>query len=178
MKKSDSELANLKNVETTALMDGAKEGLQHDQALVVKKRAGANVNAYLILKQGNKILLHLRKNTGYCDGMWSLVAGHVENGESATVAMIREAYEEIGIKLSHDQIKVVHVMHRQTNRLNVDIFFDCSSWEGIIKNCEPEKCERLDFFSLENLPPNMVDYNVIALKAALNKEFYSEQGWD
>lgn len=57
--------------------------------------------------------------------MWSLVAGHVENGESATAAMIRETYEEIGITLSPDQIKVVHVMHRQTNRLNVDIFSDC-----------------------------------------------------
>ena len=119
----------------------------------------------LILKQGNEILLHLRKNTGYCDGMWSLVAGHVENGEPATAAIIRETYEEIGIKLSPDQIKVVHVMHRQTNRLNVDIFFECPSWEGIIKNCEPEKCDKLEFFSLENFPNNIVDYNVIALKA-------------
>lgn len=170
--------ATSKDIETIALMDGAKEALQHYQAVVVKKRAGASVNAYLILKQGNKILLHLRKNTGYCDGMWSLVAGHVESGESATAAMIRETYEEIGITLSPDQIKVVHVMHRQTNRLNVDIFFDCPLWEGVIKNCEPEKCERLEFFSLENFPTNIVDYNAIALKAILNEEFYSEQGWD
>ncbi len=159
-------------------MDGAKEALQHYQDMFIKKRDGASVNAYLILKQGNKILLHLRKNTGYCDGMWSLVAGHVENGESATAAMIRETYEEIGLTLSPDQIKVVYVMHRQTNRLKVDIFFDCPSWEGTIKNCEPEKCERLEFFSLENLPANIVDYNAIALKAILNREFYSEQGWD
>lgn len=170
--------ATPKDLEAIALMDGAKEALQHYKAIVVKKRAGASVNVYLILKQSNKILLHLRKNTGYCDGMWSLVAGHVENSESATAAMIREAYEEIGIKLSPFQIKVVHVMHRQTNRLNVDIFFDCPLWEGIIKNCEPEKCERLEFFSLENLPTNIVDYNAIALKAVLNKEFYSEQGWN
>lgn len=170
--------ATSKDIETIALMDGAKEALKHYQAMVVKKRAGASVNAYLILKQGNKILLHLRKNTGYCDGMWSLVAGHVENGESATAAMIRETYEEIGITLSPDQIKVIHVMHRQTNRLNVDIFFDCPLWEGVIKNCEPEKCERLEFFPLENLPTNIVDYNAIALKAVLNEEFYSEQGWD
>lgn len=170
--------ATLKDIETIALMDGAKEALQHYQAMVVKKRTGASVNAYLILKQGNEILLHLRKNTGYCDGMWSLVAGHVEDGESATAALIRETYEEIGITLSPDQIKVVHVMHRQTNRLNVDIFFACPLWEGVIKNCEPEKCEKLEFFSLENLPTNIVDYNATALKAVLNEEFYSEQGWD
>ena len=51
--------------------------LQHYQTMVVKKRSGASVNVYLILKRGNKILFHLRKNTGYCDGMLSLVAGHV-----------------------------------------------------------------------------------------------------
>lgn len=170
--------ATSKDIETIALMDGAKEALQHYQAMVAKKRSGASVNAYLILKRGNKILLHLRKNTGYCDGMWSLVAGHVENGESATAAMIRETYEEIGLKLSPEQIKVVHVMHRQTNRLNVDVFFDCPLWEGTIKNCEPEKCEKLEFFSLENLPINIVDYNAFALKAIFNGEFYSEQGWN
>lgn len=171
--------AALKNIAAVDLVDGAKEALLHyTQAKAVQKRIGASVNAYLVLKQDNKLLLHLRKNTGYCDGMWSLVAGHVEDGESATAAMIREAYEEIGIKLSPVQIKVVHVMHRQTNRLNVDIFFDCTSWEGMIQNCEPEKCEALEFFSLDNLPLNIVDYNATALKAILNGEFYSEQGWD
>lgn len=145
---------------------------------VIKKRSGASVNAYLILKQDDKVLFHLRKNTGYCDGMWSLIAGHVEDGESATAAMIREVREEIGIELSPSQIKVVHVMHRQTNRLNVDVFFDCPSWQGAIKNCEPEKCERLEFFSMEALPENVVEYNVTALNNILNREFYSEQGWE
>ncbi len=138
---------------------------------------GTSVNVYLILKQGDKILLHLRKNTGYCDGMWSLVAGHVENGEPTTAALIRETDEEIGIKLSSDQIKVVHVMHRQTNRLNVDIFFDCSSWEEMIKNCEPEKCDKLEFFPIENLPRNIVNYNVLALQAIREGKLYSEEGW-
>jgi len=55
------------------------------------------------------VLFQLRKNTGYCDGMWSLVSGHVEDGECATSGMIREAHEEIGITLSTAQIKVVHV---------------------------------------------------------------------
>lgn len=100
----------------------------------------------------------------------------MENGEPATAAMIRETYEEIGITISPEQINVVYVMHRQTNRLNVDIFFECTSWEGNIKNCEPGKCERLEFFSLENLPNNIVDYNIIAIKAILDGKFYSELG--
>lgn len=170
--------ATSKDLEELPLMAGAIEVLQRYRAISGKKRTGANVNAYLILRQDDNVLLHLRKNTGYCDGMWSLVAGHVEDGESATAGMIREAYEEIGITLCSSQLKVVHVMHRQTNRLNVDVFFDCCSWKGIIKNTEPEKCERLEFFPIEALPNNIVDYNATALKAISKKEFYSEQGWE
>ena len=92
--------------------------------------------------------------------------------------MIREAHEEIGIKLFSSQMKVAHVMHRKTNRLNVDVFFDCRSWEGSIKNLEPEKCKKLEFFALEALPSNIVDYNAIALNHVLNGEVYSEIGWD
>lgn len=148
-----------------------------DRALAAKKRIGASVNAYLILKQEDKILLHLRKNTGYCDGMWSLIAGHVEDGESAAEGMCREAHEEIGIQIEPQKLKAVHVMHRKTNRLNVDIFFECASWEGSIINCEPDKCERIAFFPMDALPLNVVDYNVTALKAILEGNFYSECGW-
>ena len=144
-----------------------------------KKRTGASVNAYLILKQKGSILLQLRKNTGYCDGMWSLVAGHVEDGESATEGMIREAREEIGIDLCPAQIQVVHIMHRKTDRLNIDVFFDCQSWQGElpVQNHEPEKCEKLEFFPLSFLPSNMVDYNAKALRYILEGKFYSELGW-
>ena len=143
-----------------------------------KKRTGTNVNSYLILEKDNQILLQLRKNTGYCDGMWSFVAGHVEDGESASSAMIREAREEIGLDLLPSQIEVVHIMHRKTNRLNMDVFFHCASWQGTICNLEPEKCERLEFFSFHSLPANMVEYNKTALERAAKKSLYSELGWD
>jgi 8-oxo-dGTP diphosphatase len=171
----DYKWVTLKDVEEIPLMDGAREALHYFHTSFVKNRSGASVNAYLILKQDDKVLFQLRKNTGYCDGMWSLVAGHVEDGESATAAMIREAREEIGIEIS--QLKVVHVIHRKTNRLNVDLFFDCPSWQGTIKNLEPEKCEKLEFFSLDGLPSNIVDYNEVVLKSVSKGEFYSELGW-
>lgn len=135
-------------------------------------RSGASVNSYLILKQNDKVLLQLRKNTGYKDGWWCLPAGHVEDGEGATEAMAREAQEELGIALSG--LKVVHVMHRQSNRFNIDIFFTCESWEGSIQNNESHKCEKLEFFPLDALPENIVDYNLAVLK---DSSFYSELGW-
>jgi 8-oxo-dGTP diphosphatase len=97
--------------------------------------------------------------------------------ENQPQGMSREAYEEIGIQIEPLKLKAVHVMHRKTNRLNVDIFFECASWEGSIINREPNKCERIAFFPLDVLPLNVVDYNVTALKAIREGNFYSECGW-
>jgi 8-oxo-dGTP pyrophosphatase MutT (NUDIX family) len=143
----------------------------------MRGRIGASVNAYLVLRRGDEVLLHLRQNTGYSDGMWSLIAGHVEDTESATLGMIREAKEEIGIDIKPEDLQVVHIIHRQSNRLNIDIFFSCSSWQGTPENCEPDKCKSLEFFPLTALPHNTVPHNVAALNALAEGRFYSEQGW-
>ncbi len=144
-------------------------------SLLVKKKTGTFVCAYLILRQENDVLLLLRKNTGYCDGHYGLVSGHVEEGESATAAMIREAREEAGIELCSSQLKVIHVMHRKSGRLNLDIFFECRSWQGTIANQEPEKCAALEFFPLDHLPSNTIPYVAYAIKS---ESFYSEHGWN
>lgn len=169
--------ASSRDLEEMPLMAGAREALSHYRK-TPKRRPTVHVSGYLILKQDNKILLQLRKNTGYCDGMWSFVAGHVEDGEPATAGMIREAREEIGIDISPAELEVVHVMHRKSNRLNVDVFFNCNSWRGSIQNRKLDKCERLQFFSLDCLPPNMVDYNRAALEYIAKGTCYSEMGWE
>lgn len=142
----------------------------------VKKRTGAFVSAYLILRQGRDVLLLLRQNTGFCDDQYGLVSGHVEDGEPASAAMIREAKEEAGIKILPSQLKVVHIMHRKSNRFNIDIFFECFAWQNSVSNEEPEKCSSLEFFPLAQLPDNTIPYIKDALKASGN--FYSEQGWE
>jgi 8-oxo-dGTP diphosphatase len=143
----------------------------------IQKRSQAFVSVYLILKQKGRVLFSLRKNTGYCDGYYGLIAGHVDIGESATCAMIREAKEEAGIDLTPQQLKPVHIMHRLGNPINVDIFFSCDSYKGAIDNREPEKCVALTFFPLDALPPNCIDYVLQAIHDAAHGKFFSELGW-
>ena len=55
------------------------------------------VAVHLILIENNKILLQRRYNTGYEDGNYGFVSGHIDGGESVIHAMKREAMEEAGI---------------------------------------------------------------------------------
>ena len=142
-----------------------------------KKRSGQALGVYLLLRKRAAVLLSLRKNTGYFDGYYGLVSGHVEDGESMTDAIIREAKEEANLILNPKSLQVVHLMHRKSNQYNVDVFFECTNWEGKLMNMELNKCGGLQFFSLEDLPSNMIPYIQQALHSISAKKSYSEEGW-
>lgn len=78
---------------------------------------------HLLLIRDGKILLLRRMNTGFYDGSYSVIAGHLDGGETATSAMIREAKEESGITINSKSLKMVHVMHRKSSEERVDFFF-------------------------------------------------------
>ncbi len=140
-------------------------------------RVGAQVNAMLILRKGDEVLMHLRQNSGYFDGHYGFISGHVEVGEGASSAMCREAEEEAGITIDPAHLRLVHVTHRQTNRLNVDLFFMCEDWKGTITNREPTKCAGLEFHPIDNLPENTIDYIEGLFIAIREGTLYSEAGF-
>ena len=134
--------------------------------------------SYLVVQKDQKVLLMERKNTGFADGMYSLVAGHVDRGENYRQAMIREAREEIGIELSEDDLETVTVMHRRSEgRIYVDIFFRNKKWSGDVENREPEKCSELSWFEIGDLPENTVYYVEKVLKDLNTGMNYKELGW-
>ena len=74
-------------------------------SLPTKIRFKTHAAVYLILKDNNEnVLLSLRKNTGYKDGFWGLVSGHIEKGEPASLAMAREAKEEANIIINQSDL--------------------------------------------------------------------------
>ncbi len=135
--------------------------------------------SYLVLIKDQKILLLKRQNTGYEDGKYSLIAGHVDPGENFTQALIREAYEEAGIKILLQDLKAVHVMHRKSGKEErVDVFFSVFKWQGEIKNKEPHKCSELSWFELDQIPHNTIGYIKQLIQHTKDGVFYSEYGWD
>ncbi len=138
--------------------------------------------SYLILQMNSKVLLLRRYNTGFEDGNYSFIAGHVEQGETFTQCIIREAREEAGIILEKDDLKVIHVMHRNSgNRINnerVDVFFTATKFKGAIKNIETNKCDDLSWFDIEHIPENTIPYIKQVIDSIKNNIFYSEFGWN
>lgn len=134
--------------------------------------------AHLFLVKEGRILLSLRKNTGYEDGSYSVPAGHVDADEGATNAIIREANEEIGILLEPQNLKSVHIMNLKNNRENVAFFFAASTWTGQVSNCEPDKCGDLSWFAFEELPTNIIPYVKQAIIQWRSGNFYSELGYE
>lgn len=71
------------------------------------------VAVHLIIINDNQILLQRRYKTGYEDGKYGVVAGHIDGNEQILEAMFREAREEAGIILDLDNTRIVQVMHRK-----------------------------------------------------------------
>lgn len=138
--------------------------------------------AYLVLIKDGKILLLRRFNTWFCDGMYSVIAGHVDPWETFTECIIREAKEEWNIDLIQENIKVWHVLNRKTqlkdNNERIDLYFIADNWNWEIKNMEPNKCDDLSWFDLDNLPENIIPDVKQAIESIKNNLIYSEFWWN
>ena len=133
---------------------------------------------HLFLIKEDKILLQRRFNTGYEDGNYSVPAGHLDGNEPASKAMAREAFEETGIKIRPEDLKVVHTMHRLTPKdERIDFFLIVKSWEGEPTIKEPNKCDDLKWFPTTEIPPNTIPYVRFAIEQYTSNNHFSEFGW-
>jgi 8-oxo-dGTP diphosphatase len=134
---------------------------------------------YLVLIKDGKILLIRRYQTGYEDGNYSMVAGHVEQGETMRQALVREAMEEAGVGVKQEDLRLLLTMHRVAEQGNerVDIFFATDIWEGEPKNMEPQKCDEMKWFELSDLPKNTIPYIRKSIECFKGGTRYCEFGW-
>lgn len=121
---------------------------------------------YLIIKnKEGEILLQRRQGTKLWPGFLALPAGHLDVGEDAYEAAIREAKEELDIDIKVDNISDVFVVNRKNKSLlpYYDVYFELNGYNGEIKINEPNKCSELVWFSINSLPEDMIEFEKIAL---------------
>ena len=126
---------------------------------------------YLIIKNENgEVLLQRRQGTKLWPGYLALPAGHIDQGENAYEAAIREAKEELGIEIQVEDIIDTFVANRKNKSLPsyYDVYFEVSKYLGEIRIAEPEKCSELVWANPANLPNDMIDFEKEAMENNAN----------
>src|SRR5690349_14744195 len=88
---------------------------------------------YVLFERDGKLLLLRRANTGYMDGKYSLPSGHLDGDEPAVSAAAREAEEEVGMRLTPEQLELALTLHRKASEGDherIDLFFHAKDFSG------------------------------------------------
>ena len=91
----------------------------------------------------------------------------------AGIDLVREAYEEVGITISKDDLEVVGAIPSLPSDY-VYFFLHAISWAGEVRNLEPHRCDDVRWFNIWKLPENTVFYVRWAVENYLRGEWYSE----
>jgi mutator protein MutT len=142
------------------------------------KYANIPIAVFVMLKRDNNLFLIKRLNTKKHDGLWSLPAGRVEDGERCTIAAIREVKEEVGIIINKENFSKPLIMYNHDQEgERIHFFFVCEIWNGEPCNTEPDKCSDAKWFPINNLPIDIIPYVKMAINAIVNGERYIEYGF-
>ncbi len=145
---------------------------------LMRRRFKLIAAVHIFLLRDGQVLLLKRQNTGYCDGMYSVVAGHLDGDEQVVQAAVREAKEEAGIEIAPQDVRLIGVMHRRSDEERIDFFVAVERWRGTIRNAEPDKCEELRWFPLDALPDaEMIPYVRRSLDNYIRGEWFDSYGW-
>ena len=144
----------------------------------MKERYESKVAVFLVLtrltENGTEIMLQRRCNTGYMDGKYDMAcSGHLEIGESLSMAVAREAKEELGIDIQEKDLQLVSVLHPYQEGY-INIFFSTQGFKGTPQIMEKEKCDDLRWFDINNLPANTIEKIKYVIKCMENGIIYDD----
>ncbi|MDQ7905973.1 NUDIX domain-containing protein [Phytohabitans sp. ZYX-F-186] len=140
------------------------------------------VDVLLLLTDADHLLLALREGTGYADGLWNLPSGKLELGEDAVSAVIREAREEVGVRLRPNELRMVATVHHRNTAglarvgLAFAVAFDPAR-HGEPVNAEPHKCAKIEWVPADMLPSNTYPYTAACVRAYRQGEPFALSGW-
>ena len=117
---------------------------------------------YGLLRSDGRLLLLRRAGSGYRDGTLALPAGHLDGGEDAVSALVRELAEELGIAADPATCRLATVVHSGPEDADdeeyLNLFFTVGAWTGTPEIREPDRCTELVWADPVRLPPDAIDY--------------------
>lgn len=130
------------------------------------------------------VLIQRGEHAKFGCGMWDLPVGKNEPGEPVTATAVRELYEETGIVVAAESLKVVHVIHAALGvgapNGYLTVVFVTGEWTGEPENREPLKHAQVRWVDVDAVPENFVLGNANALDHYLNGSGtqVSLHGWE
>ncbi|MBX4196296.1 NUDIX domain-containing protein [Candidatus Pacearchaeota archaeon] len=110
------------------------------------------VGVGVFLVKDNKILL-LKRKGAHGEGSWSLAGGHLEFNESWEEAAIREVFEETGVTITNPQfVTATNDIFPVEGKHYITLFMKAEIGNQEPINKEPEKCDKLEWFTWDSLP--------------------------
>jgi 8-oxo-dGTP diphosphatase len=125
----------------------------------------------IFVLKGGKLLLGIRKGA-YGAGDWGLPGGHLDWGEKLEDCAIRELKEETGIEVTSLKLVTVTDEARDIDHY-IHFGFLLDNFAGEATLVEPDKCEKWEFFDLENLPENLFWPHKKLIENLKNQTLYS-----
>ena len=121
---------------------------------------------HLILINENRILLQKRKGSKLWPGYYALPAGHIDEGENQYDALVREAKEELDIEVEpKDIIESYVVLRRNYFKIDgkvlepyIDYYFEVKKYNGNPRIVEEDKCQKLLWADINELPKPFINY--------------------
>ena len=126
-------------------------------------KAGENrtlfVVAAALTDADGRVLMQRRPDDKQHGGLWEFPGGKVEAGETPEAALVRELYEELGIKVEAESL--VPLSFSSVPGL-VMLLYRCSAWRGVPVATDGAKVEWVAPEDLHQLPMPPADVPLIA----------------
>ncbi|MEV5976123.1 NUDIX domain-containing protein [Streptomyces sp. NPDC052114] len=113
------------------------------------------------------VLLQRSENAKFAQGMWDLPVGKSEPGEPITQTAVRELYEETGLTVKPEALKVAHIIHGawgvEAPNGFLTVVFAAHEWTGEPENREPRKHSQVRWTDGDAIPEAFVETTASAL---------------
>ncbi|WP_369376442.1 NUDIX domain-containing protein [Streptomyces sp. cg36] len=117
------------------------------------------------------VLLQRSQNAKFAQGMWDLPVGKSEPGEPITETAVRELYEETGLTVEPESLKVAHIIHGawgvEAPNGFLTVVFTAEEWTGEPENREPRKHSQVRWVDADAIPAEFVETTARALHGYL-----------